>query len=246
MCKLLKIDEPTIASKIFKLHVNIEKLISVKKQKIKSKVQTYDIRDCEEYNGILELEQLLRRTGKAQAINVDDIRRSTSNAYVMGSSFTNRVEARRKDSLDSLVISEIEEKESADDLSDGEGTANKNDRSNLHLISRFTASHDKREFNNHSELVPRTRSDQPLEAPPTTGLRRHHPKFTSALEEEKEDSAFLSLSSLQYMGPDTLQAEKGKAAGLEGLVEAEAVDYSSKKNIVMPRFGGYIAEEAEE
>jgi hypothetical protein len=33
---------------------------------MKSKVQTYDIRDCEEYYGILELEKLLLKTSKGQ------------------------------------------------------------------------------------------------------------------------------------------------------------------------------------
>lgn len=35
---------------------------------MKSKVQSFDIRDCEEYYGILELESLLKKNSKANGI----------------------------------------------------------------------------------------------------------------------------------------------------------------------------------
>ena len=54
---------------------------------MKSKVQTYDIRDCEEYFGVLELEQLLKKANKENNanVNLDMIRRSSSKVYKIGS-----------------------------------------------------------------------------------------------------------------------------------------------------------------
>jgi len=46
--------------KVKKLQFQIEKLMSKRKYRIKSKIQTYDIRDAEQYFGILELEDLLK------------------------------------------------------------------------------------------------------------------------------------------------------------------------------------------
>lgn len=45
---------------------------------MKSKVQTYDIRDCEDYGGILELEALLKKCGDSGDVSLELIRRSTS------------------------------------------------------------------------------------------------------------------------------------------------------------------------
>ena len=71
---------------------------------IKSKIQTYDIRDCEEYYGILELEALLKRMSKdnplghtlSGTMDLNEIRRSSSKKYVPGSTFLNRVSRKQK------------------------------------------------------------------------------------------------------------------------------------------------------
>ena len=68
LCRLLDIDEITIEGKIKELQRNVLQLIAKKNYRMKSKVQTYDIRDCEEYYGILELEALLRK-GDSRAID---------------------------------------------------------------------------------------------------------------------------------------------------------------------------------
>lgn len=49
----------------------------MKKNQIKSKVQTYDIRDCEKYNGILELESVLKRQVTSHVSMVELIRKHT-------------------------------------------------------------------------------------------------------------------------------------------------------------------------
>jgi hypothetical protein len=48
-----------------------------KNYRMKSKVQTYDIRDCQEYYGVLELEALLKQSGKnhERFIDMEEIRR---------------------------------------------------------------------------------------------------------------------------------------------------------------------------
>ena len=66
--------------------MNIEKLMSYKHYRIKSKVQSYDIRDCDEYYGILELEILLKKSGKERLLDNDEIRRYSSKVYQAGSS----------------------------------------------------------------------------------------------------------------------------------------------------------------
>ena len=65
--------------------------MSKKKYRMKSKVQTYDIRDAEQYYGILELEDLLRKKGKSSIKLLDDeIRRTSSKQYVPGSKLYDR------------------------------------------------------------------------------------------------------------------------------------------------------------
>jgi hypothetical protein len=61
-------------------------LQALSQHKIKSKVQTYDIRDCEEYYGILELEALLKKSMKDPRFTMElaDIRRSSSKQYIPG------------------------------------------------------------------------------------------------------------------------------------------------------------------
>jgi len=61
LCKVLEIEEPTIEEKIKKLQINVERLMSLRNYRIKSRVQSYDIRDCEQYMGVLELESLLKK-----------------------------------------------------------------------------------------------------------------------------------------------------------------------------------------
>ena len=59
--------------------------MSKKKYLMKSKVQTYDIRDAEEYYGVLELEDLLKKKGKSSIkVHVDEIRRASCKQYVPG------------------------------------------------------------------------------------------------------------------------------------------------------------------
>jgi hypothetical protein len=68
-CKLIGIDEPTIPERIRQLKLHEEALWNKKSFRMKSKVQSYDLRDCEEYYGILELEKLLL---DAEDNNVDE------------------------------------------------------------------------------------------------------------------------------------------------------------------------------
>ena len=60
LCKLVKVNEPTIDEKIKQLKKSEGKLLELKNFRMKSKVQSYDLRDCEQYYGILELEKVLR------------------------------------------------------------------------------------------------------------------------------------------------------------------------------------------
>ena len=60
LCKLIGVNENTIGEKIKQLKIQEDKLLELKDYKMKSKVQSYDLRDCDEYYGILELEKLLR------------------------------------------------------------------------------------------------------------------------------------------------------------------------------------------
>jgi hypothetical protein len=57
---LVKVNEATIDEKIKSLKKSEGKLLELKNFRMKSKVQSYDLRDCEEYYGILELEKVLR------------------------------------------------------------------------------------------------------------------------------------------------------------------------------------------
>ena len=59
--------------------------MSKKKYRMKSKVQTYDIRDAEEYYGILELEDLLKKKGKSSGkVHTEEIRIASCKQYVPG------------------------------------------------------------------------------------------------------------------------------------------------------------------
>ena len=60
LAKLLEIDEPTIAERIRILRIRKKEMFQKKAYKIKSKLQSYDIRDGAEYYGILELEKQLK------------------------------------------------------------------------------------------------------------------------------------------------------------------------------------------
>lgn len=60
-----------------------------KKNRMKSKVQSFDIRDCEEYYGILELENLLKRNSKPeQVLDLYEIKRSTSKVHIPGANLS--------------------------------------------------------------------------------------------------------------------------------------------------------------
>ena len=74
---LLGINECNIKKRIHALKKQEATLNTLKKFRIKSKVQTYDLRDCEEYQGVLELEKLLQESRKdnVKALN-DNIRKS--------------------------------------------------------------------------------------------------------------------------------------------------------------------------
>ena len=60
LCELLQINESSIEAQIHQLRRNETRLKSIKKYRIKSKIQSYDIRDSEDFYGVLELEQLLK------------------------------------------------------------------------------------------------------------------------------------------------------------------------------------------
>lgn len=51
-------------------------------------MQTYDIRDCEEYFGVLELEALLKKCKEDPQLDLgyEEIQRQTSRRYVPGTS----------------------------------------------------------------------------------------------------------------------------------------------------------------
>jgi len=68
LCKLIAIEEPTVQERIRQLKLHEDALHDKKSFRMKSKVQSYDLRDCEEYYGILELEKLLL---DAQDNNID-------------------------------------------------------------------------------------------------------------------------------------------------------------------------------
>ena len=79
LCKLLNIAEPTVSERIRQLSINVETLLERKQYRIKSKVQTYDLRDCEEYYGIIALEGLLKQAAHGikgvSNLDLDTIRR---------------------------------------------------------------------------------------------------------------------------------------------------------------------------
>jgi len=78
-CKLIKINKTTMKSKINQLKLQEAKLVEAKEFRMKSKIQSYDIRDCDQFYGILELEKLLK---KSTDLNMekfaDGIRRSNA------------------------------------------------------------------------------------------------------------------------------------------------------------------------
>ena len=89
----------------------------MKKHKIKSKVQSYDIRDCEEYNGILELESLLRKSSQEQKVlQMADLRRAGSfGGYALASNISSRVQPDRAESSSSHIVSEVQESHEYED-----------------------------------------------------------------------------------------------------------------------------------
>lgn len=60
LCKLIGLSEPTLELKIRALKFKEPEILEKKNYRMKSKVQSYDLRDCEEYTGLLELEKVLR------------------------------------------------------------------------------------------------------------------------------------------------------------------------------------------
>jgi len=85
---------------------------------MKSKVQSFDIRDCEEYYGILELENLLKKNSKAkQVIELEDIQRSSSKVMMPGASIRGSKVGSNSDS-ESLIISDIASDDDRIDLDD--------------------------------------------------------------------------------------------------------------------------------
>ena len=79
---------------------------------MKSTVQTYDIRDCEEYYGILELEKILKKSNISQSqVGIDQINRTSIKKYELGQSLkskkTGQDRAQKEGDSDSLVISEF-------------------------------------------------------------------------------------------------------------------------------------------
>lgn len=62
LCKLVGIKDKDMATRIKKLQVNIDKVYALKNYRIKSRIQSYDIRDSIKYKGALELEQIIFRS----------------------------------------------------------------------------------------------------------------------------------------------------------------------------------------
>lgn len=88
LCREVGVKAETFGQKLHQLQINIEKILANQKHKNKSKVQTYDIRDCEEYFGVLELEALLKKCKEDPELNLgyEEIQRQTSRKYVPGAS----------------------------------------------------------------------------------------------------------------------------------------------------------------
>ena len=109
LCKLVGIQEATHELRANKLLVNEKDLLSRKEYKMKSKVQSYDIRDIDHYNGILELEAQLRETGGI-IIDNDQIKRATSskifNIGSDGSYEESDSDSEKMDALDAFLLEE--------------------------------------------------------------------------------------------------------------------------------------------
>ena len=59
---MVGIKDKDMATRIKKLQVNIDKVYALKNYRIKSRIQSYDIRDSIKYKGALELEQIIFRS----------------------------------------------------------------------------------------------------------------------------------------------------------------------------------------
>lgn len=55
LAKLAEIDEPTLAERIRQMYTHSKQMMECKTYRIKSKIQSYDIRDSPEYKGMLDL-----------------------------------------------------------------------------------------------------------------------------------------------------------------------------------------------
>jgi len=64
-------DNITINEKVELLREHAEMFGQLKKSKMKSKVQTYDIRDSESYKGIYEMEVVLKKRSKDTKIDAE-------------------------------------------------------------------------------------------------------------------------------------------------------------------------------
>ncbi len=60
LCELAELPFMPIEKSVVQLKRNQDKIFKIKQYRMKSKVQSYDIRDCSEYFGVLELEKLLK------------------------------------------------------------------------------------------------------------------------------------------------------------------------------------------
>ena len=84
-CSTIGIDtELPLDKQIDQLKIKQTELFNIKKYKMKSKVQTYDIRDSEDYNGFLELEVVLRENRQSTVDKLNNsIRRSANKLLQM-------------------------------------------------------------------------------------------------------------------------------------------------------------------
>lgn len=73
LCKLIGLSEPTLELRIRALKFKEPEILEKKNYRMKSRVQSYDLRDSEEYTGLLELEKVLRELKDKEEQNPDMI-----------------------------------------------------------------------------------------------------------------------------------------------------------------------------
>jgi hypothetical protein len=77
LCKLVGVSEGTLEERMLKLKRRQLELLQIVEYRMMSKVQSYDIRDCQEYFGILELERILKSMKNSNAHEIQKMLRKS-------------------------------------------------------------------------------------------------------------------------------------------------------------------------